>query len=384
MSAKRETRREGEAPMPNVKLGILTLYLTKKGGFEERSFFRQLTVAGKKIGVDVLVFTPENIDERKKQIHAYIYDTAKQRWKRAWTGYPDLFLDRSRFYSSERFRPALLFRKRNPQLHFISSPLANKWNLYQQLSRKSAIRPYLPATTLYRRFNDLRKELLQRKLVFLKPINGTGGRGILRIERLVGGNYSVKGRSTSRRMLPVRIMSLPQLRDLVKARKPENRYIIQQGIHLRLKNGSVHDYRMLVQKDGNGKWEVTGCVGRVGAAGSVTSNLHGGGRAVPMMTLLKHWFGSKRKAESVAEDINAFGIMLVETLESIYGRLCELALDIAVDSTGHIWLIEVNTKPAREVFARIKDRAAYDKAIRRPLEYAKWLHKTSNKTGDVS
>ena len=368
--------------MPSkTKLGVLTLYLGgKKGVFEERSFFRQLTVAGQKIGVDVYIFTPENVDEGKQRIHAHQFSNGK--WARVTIPYPELFLDRSRFYSTAQFRTITGFRQRNPQLTFISTPLQNKWKLYTKLAQQPAIRPYLPHTMLYRGFDDLRKQLLTNRLIYLKPINGSGGRGILRIERISDGVYSFRGRMASRRIIPERRVNLLQLRSLVNERQPANRYIVQQGIDIRLRSGHVHDYRMLIQKNGQGEWEVTGCVGRVGPAGSVTSNLHGGGRAVPMLKLLTHWFGNETKAKSVTANVHKFGYTLVDTLESLYGRLCELALDLAIDKTGHIWLLEVNTKPARQVFARIGDRTAYHKAISRPLEYAKWLSRT--KSGDGS
>lgn len=365
--------------LPKLTLGILTLYMNKKRTFEEHQFFRLFTAAGRKLGVDVYVFTPGNIDETNRRIHAYMYDLTARKWKRKWIPYPDLFLDRSRFHSIERYRAVSSFRRRNPQLRFISSPLANKWTLYQHLARKPAIRPYLPPTMLYRRFDDLRRELMVRKTVFLKPIHGTGGRNILRIERKAPGVYAVRGRMKDRRIIPERRVNLLQLRAMVIAKKPANRFIIQQAIDLQLKNGSVHDYRMLVQKNGKGAWEVTGCAGRVGPAGSVTSNLHGGGRAVPMMKLLTHWFKSARLARKTAEEIYAFGLLMGETLESIFGRMCEFGLDIAVDQNRNIWLLEVNSKPSRQVFIRIGDKAAYSRAISRPLEYAKWLHQQSGK-----
>lgn len=365
--------------LPKLTLGILTLYLSNRRTFEERHFFRLFTLAGRRLGVNVYVFAPENIDEANRRIHAHQYDPAARRWTRKWIPYPDLFVDRSRFHSLARYRVISSFRRRNPQLRFISSPLANKWTLYQHLAKRPAIRPYLPHTTLYRRFDDLRRELLVRKTVFLKPIHGTGGRDILRIERLAPGVYSVRGRMKNRRIIPERRVNLLQLRSIVLAKKPANRFIIQQAIDLRLKNGSVHDYRMLVQKNGNGKWEVTGCAGRVGPAGSVTSNLHGGGRAVPMMKLLTHWFNSARQARKTADEIYAFGLLMGETLESIFGRMCEFGLDIAVDQTGNIWLLEVNSKPSRQVFIRIGDKTAYARAISRPLEYAKWLHQQLEK-----
>ncbi|MNN95053.1 Endospore coat-associated protein YheD [compost metagenome] len=58
--------------------------------------------------------------------------------------------------------------------------------------------------------------------------------------------------------------------------------------------------------------------------------------------------------------------------------MCELALDIAIDERGKVWLLEINPKPAREVFARIGNKDIYQKAIERPLEYALYLYKRQN------
>src|SRR5690606_3703184 len=115
---------------------------------------------------------------------------------------------------------------------------------------------------------------------------------ILRIQRLLNRSYSIRGRTQSRRIIPEQKVDMLKLRSIIMKKDPKNRFIIQQGLDLRLPSGSVHDYRLLIQKNGSGKWEVTGCVGRIGASGSVTSNLHGGGTAVPMLKLLKAWFNS--------------------------------------------------------------------------------------------
>jgi len=365
--------------LPSFSLGVLAVYMNNNKGLEERSFFRQMIIAGKNIDVDVYIFTPNNVDEQNKRIYAHSFDSTRNKWMRKWIAYPALFYDRTRYHSRERYRQVSQFKKRNPSMLFISAPLTNKWNLHQALVRKPSIKPYLPPTLLYTRFNDLREELLKHKLVFVKPINGTGGRGILRIQRLVNGIYSIKGRTQSRRIIPEHRVNLPKLREMSIQMRLNKRFIIQQGLELRLRTGSVHDYRLLIQKNGDGNWEITGCVGRIGASGSVTSNLHGGGRAMPMQKLLNIWFMNSKKATDVAADIHNFGYRLAEILEAAYGRLCELALDIAVDRSGHIWLLEVNTKPAREIFARIGDQSTYHKAIRRPLEFAKWIYQS--KTG---
>ncbi|OMD40025.1 hypothetical protein BSK52_14095 [Paenibacillus odorifer] len=65
---------------------------------------------------------------------------------------------------------------------------------------------------------------------------------------------------------------------------------------------------MLVQKKGQGVWELTGIAARVGAARSITSNLHGGGHAVRAETLLKEWLGSTEKTKKVMKTAEKLGL----------------------------------------------------------------------------
>ncbi|MNL43231.1 hypothetical protein D3C87_1657360 [compost metagenome] len=54
----------------------------------------------------------------------------------------------------------------------------------------------MPETLLYQSSADLQRMLKFSPVVYVKPINGTGGRGILRIERLKEGKslYDIQGR----------------------------------------------------------------------------------------------------------------------------------------------------------------------------------------------
>src|SRR5690606_3104683 len=153
------------------------------------------------------------------------------------------------------------------------------------------------------------------------------------------------------------------------------RYLVQQGIQIKLDNGRVHDYRLLVQKNSRGEWTPTGCAARIGPVGSVTSNLHGGGRAASMAAVLPGWVGGTAKAERIRQETEQFGIDTARYLEEQFGPLCELALDIAIDRSGQFWLLEVNPKPAREVFRQAGEKDAYRRALVRPLQYALWLYK---------
>jgi len=213
-------------------------------------------------------------------------------------------------------------------------------------------------------------------IVYLKPISGTGGRGILRIEKLKNGMLLVEGRNLERKIIQARRITLAGLNTFLSTwNLSSRRYIAQQGIQLKLDNGRVHDYRMLVQKNEEGKWQVTGCAGRVGARGSVTANLHGGGKAVAMQTLLQEWMKDEAAIASIKKEAERFGIGAAQHLEKTFGSLCELAFDIAIDRDGHIWMIEVNPKPAREVFFQAGETEVYQNAIVNPLKYALWCIK---------
>lgn len=359
--------------MPEKTLGIMALYLNGKK-LEEIDYFRKLTIQGKKLELNVIVFTPEDLHPTKKAVAALQYDPLKAKWSRSWKPIPDLIYDRCRYQKNYRFPLLRKFRATYPQLTYLNRPIAHKWNIHQLLYKDRSIRAFLPETISYRKSSDLYPFLKKYDLVYLKPSDGTGGRGILCIRRLNNQQYLIQGRDRSRRIIPPRKMPANQIAASFHSWGLKGRYLIQQGIPLALSDGRVHDYRLLIQKNGQGEWEVTGCAGRIGPLRSITSNLHGGGKAMPMLKLLQSRFKSSEKINSISKSMNQLSHLVAAYLEKHYGRLCELALDIAVSPSGQVWLLEVNPKPAREVFKRIKELDTYEKAVRRPLEYALWLH----------
>lgn len=364
--------------MPTPTLGVMALYLNGNK-LEERDYFRKLTVYGKQLGLNVIVFTPEDVNRQSNTIRAWIYDPDSGKWIRKWCPLPDIVYDRCRFQRTYRFQLLKQFRKDYAHLLFMSRPLLHKWGMHQLLAKHKEIRPYLPDTTLYRGLSDLKDYLNRYPIVYLKPIDGTGGRGIYRIRQSKDGWITIEGRDASRRIIPPVRTRPDQLGPLLAKRLAGRRYMIQQGIELRLKNGRVHDYRLLIQKTGDGTWDITGCAGRIGSARSITSNLHGGGTAVPFQRLLQVRYPSEATRTAIRESMYELAHRVAQYLEGHFGSLCELALDIAVDASGKVWLLEINPKPAREVFHRIGETATYRKAITRPLEYAMFLYNRKRK-----
>lgn len=327
------------------------------------------------MGLDIFVFTPMDVYDKKKMIYALVYDPKQKKWSRKWRSFPALIFDRCRIQRSKRFEQLKRFRARYGGLTFLNRPLRNKWTIHQILSRKARFRPHLPETVLFQNAGDVFGLLRNHTTVYVKPINGTGGRGILRIDRQEKDMYMVQGRRQNRSIVAAQKMHKSRLSSYLLGWKGSGRFLAQQGIQIKLPSGRVHDYRMLVQKNGQGRWEVTGGAGRVGPLRSVTSNLHGGGHAVSMNTLLKQWISSEERRSEVRSTAEKLSIDVAEYLENTIGALCELALDLAINRHGQVYLLEVNPKPAREVFAQSGDAELYRRAIVRPLEYAMWMYK---------
>ncbi|AZK48116.1 YheC/YheD family protein [Paenibacillus lentus] len=361
--------------MSQPVLGILTLYMNDKKQLEERHIYQKMIMEGQKIGLDVFVFTPMDVYNDKKKIHSLQYDPKTKRWTRRWRSFPHLIFDRCRIQKSKRYEQLVKFRNRYSGLTYLNRPMRDKWMIYQLLSRKPRFKPHLPETVIFQNMSDVYKIMSSHPSVYIKPMQGTGGRGILRVDRVGPESYLLQGRKLNRDIIPAQKVHKTKLESYLMKWKAKKRYLVQQGIEIRLSDGRVHDYRMLVQKNGSGRWEVTGCAGRVGPPRSVTSNLHGGGHAVPMDTLLQQYADIDENRAEIRRTAENLSLDIAEMLETTYGALCELALDLAIDPSGNVYVLEVNPKPAREVFIQSGDTDAYRTAILRPLEYALWMYK---------
>lgn len=366
--------------MPGPILGIMTLSTSYKNNSEELRYFQKLAVEASTMGLEVCVFRPDRVHPSHRTIVGLFLDAKQRRWVRRKTKLPDVVYDRCRYplQHPERFVQFKQFRKHFHQLTYLNHPLANKWALHQVFSEVPEIQSHLPHTIKYTSHRDLEHMLSRFPICYIKPINGTGGRGIMKIKQIGRTQMSVQGREKNRRIIPKKIVSKTALFSKLRSWDVMQTYLIQQGLNLYLDSGRVHDYRVLIQKNSEGNWELTGGAARIGARQSITSNLHGGGRAIPLNKMLESRF-SAEDIPDIEETISKLSHRIVDTLEKRYNPICEIALDIAIDHKGKVWLLEINQKPSREIFKRIGNQKTYETSIRRPLEYALYLLRQNSK-----
>jgi hypothetical protein len=305
------------------------------------------------IGVIFYVFT---LDDQWKERHIEGYYLENNIWNKALLPYPQVVHNRLHKRTNEKSE---MFREFTDQLQeweipYFNDHFLNKWTVHEQLVHADHLTPYLPETAL---FSGKRLEswLEIHSTLFLKPINGSQGKQIFKVCKTQDGytlDYSSLQQQVSQKY--------SSITDLYKRLSPEikkRQYILQQGLDLLHLDGRPVDFRYLCHRTNNNRWQVTSSTARASKSGSFVSNLAQGGEMLSVQHVLRTKFATrelpqirkllKELALEVANEIGAAS-------DGLFG---ELGIDLAIDTTGHPWIIEVNTKPSKNLDQPVNARS---------------------------
>ena len=155
--------------------------------FAEGGYFRELVRAGRQMGLRVIVFSPLDINWAQGTVLGF---TSKpgggwrvKRYPVPGVVYDRLFPSRSAggAYWSQARRMRRAFR-----VTMMGRGLHGKWQMYRILRHCEEIRPHLPTTRLAS-YQALVAMLRRYDTVFIKPVFGSGGRGIVCVKKVKGG-----------------------------------------------------------------------------------------------------------------------------------------------------------------------------------------------------
>ncbi len=349
----------------------MALFKGLTANFKEKSFYQKLTLIGRKLGIRVFVFSPLQVDFDAREVIGYEYRQGS--WVKQLFPLPEVVYDRCFVGPAYRhYKPFVEKLQNDPAITFLGNGLFGKWQVYQILSRSPELSRWLPETYEYS-LNTLLDILNRTGTVIAKPASGTHGIGIVRIAK-AKGRYMLTGRTRNNQLFRKQYASLAGVKKFISGFTAGRKYLIQPYLSLRTPDGLPFDVRVLVQKNGEGKWQTTGKAVRVGNRQSITSNLHGGGRAVPLQPFLARYYPPEKQRHIEAE-IDLIAERVPPFIESYHGRLAELGIDIGVDAAGRVWLIELNSRPGRNVFRLIEDQQARLHSLTQPVKYAHYLMK---------
>ena len=352
-------------------LGIMASFKGEEPSFKEKGYYKILTLAGRRLGIRVFVFSPRSIDFENREVVGFEF--GQNRWFMRIFPLPHFVYDRcfmGNVYRT-RYKPFIEKLQGDPQVTFLGHGLSGKWQVYQTLLQSEQLSKWLPETHLFS-LQKVHSLLMSGQSVIVKPAAGTHGLSVIRILKLFDESYEVLGRNHTNQMIHKRFRNRTNFQRFLTSFTSSRPFIIQPYLTLHTPNGIPYDVRVLVQKNGNGEWETTGKAVRLGEKNGITSNLHGGGKALPLSSFLSQNF-SPRNQKLIDQEIDTVINLLPPFLESNHGRLVELGIDIGIDLSGNVWIIEVNSRPGRTVFRQIDDRTARIRSLTQPVKYAEYL-----------
>jgi glutathione synthase/RimK-type ligase-like ATP-grasp enzyme len=342
--------------------------------FHEQQYFRCLAQTGKRLGIRVYVFSPGSVRWRSRRIAGFEPDPSSASWRQRDFSLPDLIYDRYDYTDRgvlTRDLEHILKLRQTDGTRFLNGRLKGKWPVYRTLSKHPCFRRHLPATEPLVSMRAMFAWLEQKQEVFLKPEAGSQGKGAVHIQK-DKSHYCVHGRShmngTVRLTFPNSDMLAAWLNRFIAGRT----YLLQQFLPLKTAAGHCFDIRSLVQKNGSGRWEFAGTAVRLGQAGSVTANLHGGGVVLQTADFLKTEYGSQQAAK-IQEQIVRLSQKIPPYLEQTCRQLIELGIDFGVDAHGRVWILEVNSSPGKSAFLQLQKETAFDGSVDGPIRFARYI-----------
>lgn len=348
-------------------IGILTV---KRGdGFKgNKKNFIDIIQTAKSLGAIVYVFNVEDIDWSTRTTGAYFYQESTGAWiYLAETPLPQVVYNRIPYREDEQkgyVQSTIRQLMSIPSLHLFNHHFFNKWDLYDKLSQNPKVAEYIPETRKLKGLKDLSQMVSKYPLLYLKPISGKAGKGIMAIQSHAN-HYTLKQRIGSQ-LAVNNFQSEKDLWNQIK-KKVQVGYVIQQGIPLATFEERPFDIRVLVQKDGKGVWGLSGVGIRVAGKNSITTHVpRGGSIALPEEVFRSYM--SETEYEAFMTRLKKTVLELADALEESYQNLGEFSMDIGINRRGQLWFFEANAKPMKFDEPHIRKTS-----LERIVQYSQYL-----------
>jgi hypothetical protein len=336
------------------------------------SFCKELTDACRMEGAFVYFFTPDNIRSNEHAIEGWTL--VGQEYKASFP-VPDVIYNRlpSRKLDSEPGLQQFIKKiKAEFGTRIFNEKYLDKTEVFDALRSHHGSAGYLPESHSFKNSTQLRTMCTRYRSVFLKPITGSLGKGIIRITKSASG-FQV-ALSSMNGVNKVNYSSLNALISGLSGKLKTGKYQIQQGVDLIAVGGRPVDFRALVHKNITGKWAVSSIVARTAGDNRFVSNVAQGGtigtvrQTVAKSNLLTNKAGVARRLEQAA----------IQVAQGIDARIPyhfgELGIDLAVDrGSGRVRLIEVNSKPAKNDDTLLNEARHIRPSVKLLVQYFRYL-----------
>lgn len=313
-------------------VGVLTGEGTNHELIGNHRTFLRLHRSLSKSGALCVVFTPSSLHENG--LEGYIFFDRIGKWVKAETPLPNVVYNRIPFRKMEKTKP---YQDVFTFLHSRSIPYFNpfffsKWNTFCWLWNNPELRQHLPLTKSLTSIQALIEMLHVYKEVYIKPVEGSKGKGIFKIVSKPSGEILLLNKDNQ-----YSFDTLDDLWEHIHSHTTTSPYIVQQAITSDRIEGKRYDLRLLVHFADTEYYQVSGIGVRMAGEQELTTHIPNGGSIYPYEQI-KHRINEKK----IDFIVNEIGKQLTRETKSFIG---EFSIDVGKSVDNQYYIYEINSKP---------------------------------------
>ncbi len=338
-------------------IGVTTTVIPRREGF-----FVQMARRAAANDARLVLFHPDQLHFDQSRGYGYQWNgVSDQGWGKSDLPLPDVIYENVFVHLVMQG----MVRSLRKQAAAFGIPIFNpliggKAAVSQWLADCSTCGLHIPVTRRVRTVETLDDMLRQFGVIYVKPSGGYGGRGVFRV-RQEGGTFLVHCDRFYDRG-PLRLsLSKSDFQRFVRRHLLRVPHIAQERIPLIKYRGGQVDFRVVIQRNRRGAWELVGVVPKIAAPSGVVTNLVAGGSRIRFHilqgALQQQGIGIEEKA------LERSAIAVGQMLTRKYPTLGVIGYDLGLDEQGEPWFIELNPKPARRLLFPEMQRKASELVV---------------------
>ncbi|WP_152559296.1 YheC/YheD family protein [Tumebacillus flagellatus] len=317
--------------------------------FQPKAIWNHLARAAHEQGLAVCLFRPEDLSASSKKVLGMFSEDGAT-WKRKLGPLPDIVYDNVFVHLAGKrdvLRARRFFLERGTPLY--NPRLGNKTQLAAWLRAYPSLWRHHPKTVPFTQEEQVFQMLAECESLYLKPISGSAGQGILEIRPADAARYCVRAAKFGNTKQPYEAeLPASELKRLLQRERNRCKFILQEGVELlHIDDGKI-DLRTPLQRNRQGKWEQVALIVKRGRQHSIVSNYHAGGSAHDW-AWLQEWAQEHRISLPGEHEVEELSQRIACAYADKAPHLATLGLDLGIDTSGKLWLLDVNARPGRNI-----------------------------------
>lgn len=306
-------------------------------------------------GFDVCITTPRKIRNRRDgtcQIFTWGMDNQDFSLYGTWVNiYQPLWIDmvlisdiRRRRHQYQQFVQSIS----RAGGYCLNGILPDKNKVFQALTMSDLKHACIPETQEVFEASDVVRMLRKLRTIWLKPVRGTGGRGVLRIMKTKGPLYEVHlGQRSGKVFFKGDRRAFKQM---LNEHLRKNRYISQVHIPARkTSDDRIVDIRITVCRGENGTWSVIGTTLRKGPRHGIVTNYHAGGETCSIESPeYQRWLHEAGISQNDITRAQQAALDIADALVKSFPQISTLGIDIS-PTKSCCYAYDCNSRPGRDI-----------------------------------